>query len=442
MRRYVVVALAVSVAACAPSVEGDRPDEPQEPSGGGAGGAGPRGGPGPSGQGGGSPGAGGAGATGGGGAGTGTGAGGAGGGSTPAGDAGRAAGADAGAPPGSGDGGGGAGGAAADENAYLQQPVPVLLVNVGGRTIIKDTKIDGTLKVIEDRAGAETVMGGTTLVGIETRPATLEARIGIEIRGNSSSGFFAQKPYGFEVRDATGAGLAVPLLGLPREADFVLHSCYGDKSCMRNALTYAMGREIAVPAGRWAPRTRWVELVIDGRYQGTYLLVEKIKRDRGRVVLPEPAADANAGDLTGGYIWSAEGNRNKGARTWPDALNTGRFWAYRFPNYRELTEPQRMYLQGAVASFQRRIMANPRWSEVKKFVDAPSWIDYLVMQEVTNNTDAFFASWYFYKQPDAAGGKVFMGPYWDFDIAYGNVNHGYRVDAQGPYRLGWRQFPA
>ena len=99
--------------------------------------------------------------------------------------------------------------------------------------------------------------------GLEARAATLDAPIGIETRGQSSFSF-AQKPFGFEVRDAAGEGIAVPLLGLPPEADFVLHSCYADKSCMRNALTYAVAREMAVPAGRWAPRTRWVEVFIDG----------------------------------------------------------------------------------------------------------------------------------------------------------------------------------
>src|SRR5262245_36111386 len=76
----------------------------------------------------------------------------------------------------------------ADENAYLKQVVPVLMFDVGGKSIPVGTKIDGTIKVIEDHDG--------TLTGIETRPAAVEARVGIEGRGNSSSGF-PQRPYGF-----------------------------------------------------------------------------------------------------------------------------------------------------------------------------------------------------------------------------------------------------
>jgi hypothetical protein len=108
-------------------------------------------------------------------------------------------------------------------------PIPVLWITVG-RAIPRDSKVDGRMKVIEDHDG--------TLTGIESRPAKHDVRIGIEIRGQSSFNY-DQKPYGFEIRDDMGNGLAIPLLGMPQEPDFILHSCYADKTCLRNALTYA-----------------------------------------------------------------------------------------------------------------------------------------------------------------------------------------------------------
>src|SRR5262245_54806672 len=61
---------------------------------------------------------------------------------------------------------------------YLQKVVPVLMITVGGKAITKDVKIPGTLKVIEDHDG--------TLTGIEMRPTTLTAKIGVELHGSSS----------------------------------------------------------------------------------------------------------------------------------------------------------------------------------------------------------------------------------------------------------------
>ncbi len=305
---------------------------------------------------------------------------------------------------------------AVNELGYLDKVVPVLFIDVGGKSIPDEPKIDGTVKVVEDHDGS--------LTGIDKRPLLLGAWVGIEIRGNTSADLYAQKPYGIEIRDVQGQALSVGLFGLPKESDFVLHSCYSDKSCMRNALTYVVGREIGQALGTYfAPRTRWVEVYLDGRYQGLYLLVEKPKKDRFRVVLADPAKDAAMGDLTGGYLFSIEGNRDKMERTWPDSMNPGRFFAYRFPHHLEITPAQKSYLQTSVAGLQTKIAADPRWSEVKKLVDPQSWIDFLVMQEVSNNVDAFYASWYLYKMPDQAGGKFFVGPLWDFDLAYGNVNY-------------------
>jgi hypothetical protein len=306
--------------------------------------------------------------------------------------------------------------AAIDERAYLKKVVPVLLINVGGATIRKGVKINGTLKVVEEHDGS--------LNGITSAPATLEVRIGIEGRGNSSWTWYAQKPYGFEVRDAMGNGLAVPLLGMPREPDWVLHSCYSDKTCMRNALTYALARQMGQP-GWWAARTRYVEVYIDGRYQGLYLLTEKVKRDRARVVLQVPAKDAASGDLTGGYMISLEGERNKGTnRSWEDVFNPGRYWTYRFPNYRVITSAQRGYIRNSLAGLLRAIDANPRWDDsTKKRVDPQSWIDFFIVQELSNNNDGWGYSFYVRKEHDGIGGRFLLGPIWDVDIGFGNINY-------------------
>ncbi len=300
--------------------------------------------------------------------------------------------------------------------AYLQKVVPVLWITVG-KVIPLDLKVSGTIKVISDHDG--------TLVGIENQPASLAMPIGIEIRG-SSSARFPQTAFGIELRDNAGEGAAAKLLGLPPESDFVLHSCYTDKTCLRNALTYAIGSEIGRAAGRWwAPRTRWVEVFIDGDYRGLYLLVEKIKRDKNRVALPKPAPDAATGDLTGGYIYSFEGSETyRIKKQFPDQLRTNFLWQYRSPNYLEITPAQKIYLQGAVAGLEKKLLAKPLWADATKVLDAATFIDYVVMQEVANNTDSYFKSWYFYKQSDANGGLFFTGPLWDFDIAWGNINYG------------------
>jgi hypothetical protein len=88
------------------------------------------------------------------------------------------------------------------------------------------------------------------------------------------------------------------------------------------------------------------------------------------------------------------------------------------------------------------LAARPRWTDAKGLADASSWVDHFLWQELTNNVDGYWKSWYFGKHPEAAGGRFFMGPAWDFDVAYGNVSYKKRYcvtnlmagDSPSPFR--------
>jgi hypothetical protein len=208
--------------------------------------------------------------------------------------------------------------------------LPLVFVEVGGKTVPTGSKIPCTVKVIGDHDGSQR--------NLSARPATLESACGFGVRG-ATSVKHAKKSFGLELRDAAGADRALPLAGMPAESDWVLHSCYADKSCLRNALAYALGRAL----GRWAPRTRFVELFIDGKLHGLYVAIEKIKRDRNRVALPRVTAD----DLSGGYIVKAEagGEGMPGENPARDGVSPvePRVWSYHQPRYDEITAAQRQY---------------------------------------------------------------------------------------------------
>ena len=68
---------------------------------------------------------------------------------------------------------------------------------------------------------------------------------------------------------------------MPAEHDWILNAPYSDKSLVRNVLAY----DLANALGHYAPRTRFCELFLNDAYQGVYVLIEKIKRDKNRVDL-------------------------------------------------------------------------------------------------------------------------------------------------------------
>lgn len=103
-----------------------------------------------------------------------------------------------------------------------------------------------------------------------TDTPVFDGYMGIEVRGASSQ-MFPKKNFGMETRDSVGGKLEVPLLGLPKEEDWILYAPYTDKSFIRDALTYKLGND----EGRYAPRTKFVELFINSDYQGVYCVEEK-----------------------------------------------------------------------------------------------------------------------------------------------------------------------
>ena len=97
------------------------------------------------------------------------------------------------------------------------------------------------------------------------------------MRGQSSQ-TFPMKSYGLELRDNSGNSQNKSLFGMPKESDWILYAPYTDKTLMRNFLAYTMSSEM----GHWAAHCRFVELIINGDYQGIYVFMEKIKWGSGR----------------------------------------------------------------------------------------------------------------------------------------------------------------
>ncbi len=299
--------------------------------------------------------------------------------------------------------------------------LPILLIDTeGGQPIVDEPKVPARLRIAWDSTGGYN--------SIEGPFNHFDGLIGIEIRGSSSAGF-DKKSYAFETRNPDGSNLNVPLLGLPKENDWVLHGPFSDKSLMRNALTYTVAGWIM----RYAPRVRYVELFLNGDYQGVYVFTEKIKRDKNRVAIAELNPDENEGDdLTGGYILKfdkTEGAFNDGfASKYPADLDGfGTSWfLYHYPKPDEITPQQKDYIQQYIHHLED-VLHGPDFADphagYRSLFDMTSFYHYLFMQELGRNVDAYRLSTYFYKDKDSKDKRLFMGPVWDFNLAFGNADY-------------------
>ncbi|WP_290735500.1 MULTISPECIES: CotH kinase family protein [unclassified Fibrobacter] len=247
--------------------------------------------------------------------------------------------------------------------------------------------------------------------------------IGIKVRGQSSAKF--PKPgYSVEVRDEKGEGMDVSMFGLPPADDWVFHGPYVDKSLMRNALAHWLFRQ----AGHYSPRTKHFDLYINGVYRGVYVLIEKIKRGKYRVNVSKlKETDISGDDVTGGYIWAFDktgtntggmGNEdiNKEGFKTADGLNV----IMHYPKKENLQQQQQAYLKKYLEDLENLFKNGKNGSGYENYVDMTSALDYVLHEEVTNNSDSYWCSFFLHKPKDSKGGKVTLGPAWDFNLAMSN----------------------
>lgn len=294
--------------------------------------------------------------------------------------------------------------------------LPIVVINTSGMEIPDEPKIPAKMGIIYNGPGATNKI---------TDPFNhYDGDIGIELRGSTSQ-FYDKKPYGLETRDETGENLNVSLLGMPEENDWALIAPFNDKTLMRDALAHAYASQ-ALP---WSPRTRYCELIINGTYQGVYMLIEIIKRDKNRVDINNLRPDEISGDdLTGGYLLRMDKDGPPPGAVGGDWLSVyppvpngwqQTWFQYFDPKADELHPLQAAYIKDHIQNFEGMLQAPNYGEHYADWIDVDSWVDYLLVEELGKNTDGYRLSAYFYKQRDSDDGKIYMGPVWDFNIAFG-----------------------
>ena len=292
--------------------------------------------------------------------------------------------------------------------------LPIVFIDTKGECLDQNVteKIPATMKVLD---------GATNNVADSAKGTRYD--IGIKVRGQSSAKF--PKPgYSIEVRDEKGEGMDVSLFGLPPADDWVLHGPYVDKSMMRNALAHWLFRQ----AGHYSPRTKHFDLYINGVYRGVYVLIEKIKRGKYRVNVSKlKETDISGDDVTGGYIWAFDKTGtntggmgmediNKEGFSTADGLNV----IMHYPKKENLQTEQQAYLKKYLENLENLFKNGKNGSGYENYVDMTSALDYVLHEEVTNNSDSYWCSFFLHKPKDSKGGKVTLGPAWDFNLAMSN----------------------
>ena len=319
--------------------------------------------------------------------------------------------------------------------AFAGSGLPVVVLDTSGHRIPDEPKLAAELRLFD-----APVTGLEALAGV---PA-LQSPIGVEVRGYTSQEF-PKKQYSLEARGAAGDDADIGLLGLPAEEDWVLHAPFMDKSLLRNALAYELSRRM----GRYAPRTRFVELFLldDGatsaglqHYRGVSVLTESLKRGADRVDIEklEPAM-IDEPLVSGGYLleWTERSRVDRG----DPFISTRHAEALLLSHPRpdDARPEQIAWIDRYVEAFEAalaRLESDPQSVDFEAFLDLDAAVDYCLLSELVRNHDVFVASTFIHKP---RSGPLVLGPIWDLDRAFGDVEFGgnWRTDGWLVPSRGW-----
>ncbi len=293
--------------------------------------------------------------------------------------------------------------------------LPIININTGGNAIQDAIKIPALFNIIDNGSGNWNYFNQTSY--------SLTGNMMVELQGYTGP-FYPKKNYDFDLTDNGGIDIDTSLLGMPSENDWILKAEYLDPSLIKNAVTYEMARRM----GRYAPRTVFCEVLVNGEYMGVYTLTEKVKRDSNRVNISKlTPTDISGADVTGGYIIEMNINGEPGA--WNSTYypinnatcNLPVEFKHVYPKSDSINAPQHYYIKSFVDSFENSLWNSDFQNTTtgwRRFAGEGSFVDFLIVNEFSANYDSYGRSTYLYKEKITDGGKLHIGPAWDYDRAF------------------------
>ena len=290
---------------------------------------------------------------------------------------------------------------------YPGSGLPILKIKTNqviGPSMDKDSYVEGSLEIISNG----------NFEGLE------ETTMKIKGRGNSTwwictdagaGAVIGKCPYQVKFGDKTS------VLGMPEDKKWVLLAEKSDKSMIRNKIARYMGQLSDL---EYTPNAEYIELFINEDYQGTYLIGQKVEESKNRV---------NIGD--DGYLIEIDTDAHN--RIDPDdiifkptiwsSIHTDGVFNIKDPEI-EYGSDKFNFIENYINNFEENLYSNEfndPDSGYNSYIDIDSLIDWFIINEIAKTVDArWYSSIYFSYVP---GEKIKMGPIWDFDLSYGNLDY-------------------
>ena len=258
-----------------------------------------------------------------------------------------------------------------------------------GATIANATKVPGRLVVYSLTDGKDSVLYDSGDYVKDVSGMT------IKLRGNTTA-YDTKKPYKIK---------------LQKKFDLLFggnDSVYKDKEWLLlrdDYLTTLAGFKVNQMVGMtWTPRHHFVNVVMNGRYRGVYLLCESVKRN--------PDCRLNV-DKNCGFIFELD------PYWWNEDVyvvskkSPSYNYTFKYPDSDDITEEQLAYMQTLVNNYETSLKKN----YYPDLIDVRSFAAWCLVHDIAGTKDGGGANLYYMKYDTTAQSKIIMPLTWDFDMA-------------------------
>ncbi|MGH3474555.1 MAG: CotH kinase family protein [Aeromicrobium sp.] len=218
--------------------------------------------------------------------------------------------------------------------------------------------------------------------------------------------------------------------GMGNSKKWALVANHYDRSLLRNSAAGFVGQMFSNL--EFTPKDSAVDLYVNGSFRGSYILIERVNFEGGRLDEeelkaeetpaicsgPDPSVDTTS-IINGSYLM--EWDFRKGAN-FNFGSGDGHGWVgLKEPEDEDYCQNMGAYINDYVDRADRDLYDGTASSnDWMSSIDLASAVDYYIAMEFLKPVDGqMWASVYMYKP---RGEKIHFGPLWDFDLAMGSAN--------------------
>jgi hypothetical protein len=285
-----------------------------------------------------------------------------------------------------------------NDSVYPYAGIPRIVIETENNQEIKDREMEipAKLQIWGEKAPESEVMDLT-----------------IRGRGNSSWTEMPQKSYKIEFINKQA------LLSMPKDKDWALIANYADKTLMKNYLMYHLSAKLG---SYYAPKCEFVELYLNKKYFGVYLLTETIKIGKNRINIPKNDSS---------YIVEMDMRLEEDEQAVfshilrDDSLEYNWHFHFEIHSPKKASQQSLKTIEELIQTFETYLanIRNDKDNHIDQWLDISDYEKHYWIQEFSKNPNAAGISSVYFSW--IKGNSIKMGPVWDFDLAFGS----YRDDS-------------